>query len=72
MSEKNPTMARDFIHQISKGLLYLHENGIIHCDLSPSNILVDDLSGCMFICDFGCAHSSSDASGMMEEEIGTR
>lgn len=71
-TEKNETLALDFVKQISKGLSYLHLNNIIHCDLSPSNILIDELSGCMFICDFGCAHPSSGRVSDTIEEIGTR
>ncbi|KAG2231472.1 kinase-like domain-containing protein [Thamnidium elegans] len=71
-NEKNIELANDFIQQISKGLSYLHENNIIHCDLSPGNILIDSLTGCMVICDFGCAHSSSDNSNDSNEEVGTR
>jgi serine/threonine protein kinase len=72
-----PDIAQDFLKQVSKGLLYMHQHDIIHCDISPSNILIDDTSGCMYICDFGCAHSYSDASSThndrhVVEEIGTR
>ena len=73
---KNPQLAHHFLEQISQGLQYMHQHGIIHCDLSPSNILIDSSTGCMFICDFGCAHSDTgldqDGSPLAEEEIGTR
>lgn len=74
-SSKKPQLAKDFLWQISKGLNYMHQRGIIHCDLSPSNILIDDTSGCMFICDFGCAHLDSGSNvekSIAHEEIGTR
>ncbi|KAI8637693.1 kinase-like domain-containing protein [Parasitella parasitica] len=75
-SAKNPSLAYDFLQQISKGLSYMHQLGIIHCDLSPSNILIDDTSGCMLICDFGCAHLDTvineDSQWVANEEIGTR
>ncbi|CAO3639701.1 unnamed protein product [Mucor fragilis] len=73
---KDPILAHHFLEQISQGLQYMHQRGIIHCDLSPSNILIDMGTGCMFICDFGCAHSDADldrdSSPLAEEEIGTR
>jgi serine/threonine-protein kinase ULK4 len=72
VTEKSDTLAQNFIKQISKGLSYLHSNDIIHCDLSPSNILIDYLSGCMVICDFGCAHPNSNKLTDTNEEIGTR
>lgn len=74
-NSKKPQLAKDFLRQISKGLNYIHQRGVIHCDLSPSNILIDDTSGCMFICDFGCAHLDSDTNvekSIAYEEIGTR
>lgn len=40
-----------------RGLEYAHEQGIIHCDLSPSNVMVT-FTGVTKILDFGVAHSS--------------
>ncbi|KAI8981492.1 kinase-like domain-containing protein [Pilobolus umbonatus] len=71
--EKTQLVARPFMVQISKGLLFLHQNGIIHCDLSLSNILVNE-AGDMVICDFGCAHidSSTPFRSDVVDEVGTR
>ena len=37
--------------QLLQGLQALHKNGIIHCNLKPSNILIDEY-GNVKICDF--------------------
>ncbi|KIP05266.1 hypothetical protein PHLGIDRAFT_162143 [Phlebiopsis gigantea 11061_1 CR5-6] len=47
-----------FIHEILLGLSYLHEMGIIHADLHPSNILVDDAEHIQLI-DFGLSNFSN-------------
>ena len=44
-----------FAFQIFAGLAYIHSNGIIHRDISLSNILVDPRTGQLKICDFGCS-----------------
>lgn len=41
-----------------RGLQYAHEQGVIHCDLSPSNVMVT-FTGTTKILDFGVAHSLS-------------
>ncbi|KAG1463953.1 hypothetical protein G6F55_002084 [Rhizopus delemar] len=69
-AESRRTFAYEFVKQISKGLSFLHSNDIIHCDLSPSNILMDT-SGCMFISDLGCSHLK-EILPTKHEEIGTR
>ncbi|KAJ3576323.1 hypothetical protein NP233_g491 [Leucocoprinus birnbaumii] len=40
------------IHGAAKGLLYLHNQDVIHGDVKPSNILIDD-DGQPLLCDFG-------------------
>lgn len=46
------------ISQISKGLTAAHAQGIVHCDLKPSNIIIDD-HGSVKIVDFGIAKLTS-------------
>ncbi len=43
-----------FIGQVGDALDYAHSQGIIHRDVKPSNILVDDRGNCMLV-DFGIA-----------------
>lgn len=41
-----------FIHDVSEGLAYLHDKGIVHKDIKPSNILIS--SSGFVISDFDC------------------
>jgi serine/threonine protein kinase len=45
---------RFLIAEISLGLLYLHENGIVHQDIKPANIMISN-AGHAVIGDFGAA-----------------
>ncbi|MDF1751767.1 MAG: DUF2610 domain-containing protein [Verrucomicrobiales bacterium] len=47
------------IRRIAKSTSYLHEKGIVHCDLKPGNIMITG-EGYPIVCDFG--HSRSTAS----------
>lgn len=56
-----------FLHDVSAGLEYLHDHNIIHQDIKPDNILLDD--NCNFmVTDFGISVSTSgsvyDSNGM--------
>lgn len=56
-----------FLHDVSAGLEYLHDHNIIHLDIKPDNILLDD--NCNFlVTDFGISVSGngdiSDSNGM--------
>jgi len=44
----------DLLRQLASGLAQAHKSGVIHCDLKPNNILVND-QGLLKITDFGIA-----------------
>ncbi|AAZ27069.1 serine/threonine-protein kinase [Colwellia psychrerythraea] len=56
----------DLLQQLSAGLAAAHKNGVIHCDLKPSNILVND-QGQLKITDFGIALLASNESQNSEQ-----
>ncbi|KDQ50365.1 hypothetical protein JAAARDRAFT_142113, partial [Jaapia argillacea MUCL 33604] len=63
--------ARDFVEahlaadctrillDVSRGLLYLHEKGVIHGDIKAVNILIDDGQRAV-LCDFGLSRIKAD------------
>ncbi|THH14319.1 hypothetical protein EW146_g5999 [Bondarzewia mesenterica] len=48
------------IHEVAKGMAYLHEKGVLHGDLKAANVLVDDRLHCV-ISDFGQSEMKSEA-----------
>jgi serine/threonine protein kinase len=50
-SDKNAGEILDILIQITNGMKYLHDNNIIHRDIKPQNILLDN--NIIKICDFG-------------------
>ena len=50
----NRELVKWIVYQITFGLFILHNNNIIHNDIKPSNILINEIGG-IVICDFGSA-----------------
>ena len=57
----SPTLEQveSWLTQIAEALVYAHDKGILHCDIKPSNILLDD-EGRARLVDFGQAVRSSE------------
>lgn len=51
---------KHIFESVCKGLSYAHSNNIVHCDIKPGNIMIDD-SGIAKVMDFGVAQKMSDA-----------
>ena len=50
----NPKLIRSFVFQMCKAVHYLHLNNIIHRDVKPENLLIDENMK-LKLCDFGFA-----------------
>jgi serine/threonine-protein kinase len=57
-----PGRAVDIIHQICQGLDELHESGIVHRDIKPGNIFIENGSKRALLIDFGLARSWQDGT----------
>ena len=58
--KKLPEMTiKKFGRDLTQGLYYLHANGVIYCDLKPSNVLLNEYST-LKLCDFGLARKLVD------------
>lgn len=47
-------LVRIWMRQVVRALEFVHAKGIVHCDLKPDNILLDEQGNCR-VCDFGQA-----------------
>eukprot|EP00850_Spirogloea_muscicola_P016313 SM000131S26743 [mRNA] locus=s131:273587:278222:+ [translate_table: standard] len=58
----------DFARDLVKALLFLHHNGVIYCDLKPSNVLLDE-NGRLKLCDFGLARKLGDIAKKSVQQL---
>lgn len=59
--------------QVLEGLAFVHDAGLVHCDIKPSNILILfdlDANFIVKLCDFGLAHLITDARPVVKGTSG--
>ncbi|KAG5495646.1 hypothetical protein GH5_03311 [Leishmania sp. Ghana 2012 LV757] len=61
---------RRYTYQLLRGIEFCHRNNVIHRDVKPENVLIDE-SGLLKLCDFGFARQMS-AKGKYTDYVATR
>ncbi len=64
VKQPSVSQAAAWLEQIAEGLQFTHEKGLLHCDLKPSNLLLDE-QGRIRLVDFGQAYARGEARGAL-------
>lgn len=66
-----PNIICKFIYQISKAIVYMHNNDLIHRDIKPENILINNEMN-VKVCDFGFARTVPAKGAILTDYVATR
>jgi hypothetical protein len=66
-----PRFAMKLMQEVAWGLAYAHQRGVIHRDIKPDNIMIEQGTDRALLTDFGIAVRGRGASGAGGEVIGT-
>jgi len=53
-----PEQAERIVRDVAQALAYAHSHGVVHRDVKPENIFIDEITGRAMLSDFGIAHST--------------
>lgn len=60
----SPEQAARWAEELAEALCYAHSKGVLHCDLKPANVLLDD-RGRVRVADFGQSRIVSESTGAL-------
>jgi len=63
LRERSPRQCVVMFQRIAEALAYLHGEGIVHCDVKPENVLIND-RGMPLVADFDMAHDVNGRASM--------
>ena len=61
-------LLQSYLYQLLQGIAYCHSHRVLHRDLKPQNLLIDE-GGCIKLADFGLARAIGVPVRMFTHEV---